>query len=168
MSLTDGSEAWAHIRAGRFAEAEAVVRTFIGRLDEQDHRNLCDLFGLLGSILNSLGRHDDATGALCEALNQALHLSGGHSEVNTHRYLLANQYLNFGDPEQALAVINVVPPGEGHIQCLLHALAAKALWALGRPDEARRAAAEALIAAPTDERRLELVSELCEIRESHQ
>jgi hypothetical protein len=43
---------------------------------------------------------------------------------------------------------------------LLHTTAAKALWKLGRQDEARRAAAEALASAPPDEERAELISEL--------
>jgi tetratricopeptide (TPR) repeat protein len=159
------SEAFDHIGAGRFAEAETVVRALIGRVDDQDHRKLCNLLGLLGSILNSLGRHDDATGVLREALNHALHVSGSDSAANAHRYFLANQYLIFGDPEQALTVIPVVPPGVGHVQCLLHVIVAKALWALGRQDEARRAAAAALAAAPIGERD-SVLSELVPIQES--
>jgi hypothetical protein len=161
--LSQEDEAWDHIHAGRFAEAEDVVRALIGGVDGKDHGRLCYLFGLLGSILNSLGRHDDATSVLWEAMNHEQHVSG---ELSTHRYILANQYVNFGDPEQALAVIQVVPPGVGHVQCLLHITAAKALGALGRHDEARRAAAEALAAAPTDERRSDVLSELGAILES--
>ena len=160
------SEVFAHVHAGRFAEAEAVVRRLIDRTDKQDHGTLCYLFGLLGSVLNSLGRHDDATGVLREAMNQELHVSGANPEATPHRYMLANQYVNFGDPEQALAVIQVVPPGVGHVRCLLHITAAKALLALGRQEEARRAAAEALAAAPTDERRADVFLELGEMLES--
>jgi tetratricopeptide (TPR) repeat protein len=163
MSLTEAMDL---IRAERFTEAEATVRASIGRVDHQDHRELCHLFGLLGSILNSLGRHDDATDALRNALNEALRLPGSSSEVGVYRHFLANQYLNFGNPEQAIAVIEVVPPGVGHVQCLLHILSAKALWALGRQEEARRERAEALAAAPNDERRSEVVSELDNIWDS--
>lgn len=158
------SGAWDHILAERFGEAEAAVRSLIGRVDDKDHERLCLLFGLLGSILNSLGRHGDATSALWEAMKHEQQVS---AEANTHRYILANQYVNFGDPEEALAVIQVVPPGVGHIQCLLHITAAKALRALGRQDEAHRAAAEALAAAPTNERRSDVLSELREMLESH-
>jgi hypothetical protein len=166
MSRGSESEAFAHIHAGRFAEAETVVRALIIGAEGQDHRRLCYLFGLLGSILNSLERHDDATFVLREALDHALQVRGSDSEANTHRYLLANQYLNFGDPAQALTVIQVVPPGVGHVQCLLHIIAAKSLWALGRQDEARRAADGAMAAAPTDDRRSEVLSELDGIRQS--
>lgn len=76
MPSTSESEALDHITAGRFGEAEAVVRALIGRVDDQDHRRRCYLFGLLGSILNSLGRHDDATGVLREAMNEELQVSG--------------------------------------------------------------------------------------------
>lgn len=157
-------EALKLVGAERFTEAEANVRGLIGRV--QDPKELCHLFGLLGSILNSLGRHDDATDALRNAFNQALRLPGSSSEVGLYRYLLANQHCNFGDPEQALAVIQVVPPGVGDVQCLLHILSAKALWALGRQEEARREGAEALAAAPNDERRSEVVSELDHIWDS--
>lgn len=166
MSQNIGAEPWDHILAGRFAEAEAILRALIGSVDDKDHARLCHLFGLLGSVLNSLGRHDDATGAICEALNHELQLSGSGPEPASHRYILANQYLSFGDPEQALAVIQVVPPGVGHVRCLLHITTAKALWKLGRHDDARRAAAEALTAAPTDERHSDVLSELREIWES--
>jgi tetratricopeptide (TPR) repeat protein len=140
-----------------------AVRGLIDDVDENSHGRLCYLFGLLGSILNSLGRHDEATSALRQAMAHELQFS--RPEVSVHRYFLASQYLNFGDPEQALAVIDVVPPGVGHVQCLLQTTAAKALWALGRTDDARKAAAEALAAAPVDERS-EIVSELREMLKS--
>jgi Flp pilus assembly protein TadD len=158
--------AWAHIRAGRFVEAETVLRALVGSVDDEDHGRLCYLFGLLGSVLNSLGRHDDATSALREAMNNEQQVGSPDPEANPHRYFLANQYLNFGDAEQALATIQVVPPGVGHVRCYLHATAAKALRALGRQDEARRAAAEALAAAPNDEERSEVLSALGEMLES--
>jgi len=68
-------------RAGRFAEAETALRALIGAVDDKDHSRLCYLHGLLGTILNSLGRHDDATGALREALNQAEHSGGDDQDL---------------------------------------------------------------------------------------
>ncbi len=68
--------------------------------------------------------------------------------------------LNFGDPLEALAETIPAFGGQGHVECLLHSVAARALWKLGRLAEARQAAAEALAAAPNDERRSDLSSEL--------
>jgi Flp pilus assembly protein TadD len=165
MSQSSTSEAWDHIHAGRFAEAASVVRVLIGGTDDQDHGRLLFLFGLLGSVLNSLGRHDDATVALRKALDHELHVCGSRIEANPHRYFLANQYVNFGQPELALDVIQVVPSGVGHVRCMLHITAAKALGALGRQNEARQAAAEALAAAPTDERRSDVLAEVGDLLE---
>lgn len=50
--------------------------------DEQDHAQLCFLFGLLGSILNSLERHSDAAAALREAFDHELHVCGSRIEAN--------------------------------------------------------------------------------------
>ena len=73
--------------------------------------------------------------------------------------MLANQFLIFGDPLEALREVDPIPPGSGHVQCLLRAVAAQALWKLGRRDEAREAAWAAIDAAPTDERRASLKAE---------
>jgi hypothetical protein len=48
----------------------------------------------------------------------------------------------------------------GHVQCLLHAVAAQALWKLQRREEARTAAHDAIAACPTDDRRMQLSDEL--------
>ena len=52
--------------------------------------------------------------------------------IGAARYILANQYLCYGDPSQALAEAQPVPSGVGHSQCLLHSVAAQALWKLSR------------------------------------
>lgn len=74
--------------------------------------------------------------------------------------MLANQHLIFGDPKDALAEATPVPAGTGHVQCLLHAIVAHALWKLERRDEARTAAHDAIDACPTDDRRTQLSDEL--------
>ena len=53
-----------------------------------------------------------------------------------------------------------VPPGMGHVQCLLHAITAQALWKLERRDEARAAARNAIAACPTVDRRTQLSEQL--------
>lgn len=75
---------------------------------------------------------------------------------DTVRYMLGNQYLLFGDPRDALDTVDPVPPGVGHVQCLLHAVAADALWKLERKEEARARARIAIDVSPTDERRAQL------------
>ena len=74
--------------------------------------------------------------------------------------MLANQLLLYRDPAEALAETQPVPPGCGHVQCLLHSVAAQALWKLHRFDESRAAAVNAMASSPTEERRLEMAETL--------
>lgn len=163
MPPNDESEAWAHIHAERFDEAEAVVCALVERSDPGDHQNLWHLFGLLGSILNSLGRNRDATSALETALAQARQISNSATTVDVSRFMLGNQYLLFGNPQDALGIVQPIPPGAGHLQCLLSSVAAEAMWALARHDDAREAARNAVAAAPTDKRRAAIISALAYI-----
>ena len=59
--------AWQHIGAGRFADAEPLIRECIAAADQADHGLLWHLLGWLASVLNSLSRHDEATGVLQQA-----------------------------------------------------------------------------------------------------
>jgi hypothetical protein len=77
--------------------------------------------------------------------------------------MLANQHLWFGNPTDALSEATPVPDGIGHTECLLHSVAAQALWKLGRHVEAQRSARFALAASPTDKRRADLTEELAQI-----
>jgi hypothetical protein len=62
--------------------------------------------------------------------------------------------------------VNPIPAGGGHVQCLLHAVAAEALWKLARREEARVSAQSAIAACPTDDRRSELNEQLSYILRS--
>jgi len=77
--------------------------------------------------------------------------------------MLANQYLIFGDPANALAEAMPIPEGVGHVECLLLSIVAQALWKLDRRAEAQTAAESALAAAPTDERLTELRGQLAHV-----
>jgi tetratricopeptide (TPR) repeat protein len=154
------SVAWAHANAGRFAEAEIAFRQLLDRLGSKDPLRRWILLGMLAGILNSLGRPAEGTDAYREALAEVRRLAPNRPEVAVARYMLANQFLIFGDPRQALGEVEPIPPGAGHVQCLLRSVAARALWKLDRRDEARLAARAALDAAPTDERRTSLKEEL--------
>jgi tetratricopeptide (TPR) repeat protein len=153
------SAAWGHVSAGRFAEAEVAFRGLLDRLGSGDPLHRWNLLGTLAGILNSLGRSDEGTEAYREALAEARRAGPTRPEVAVARYMLANQFLIFGDPLEALREVDPIPPGAGHVQCLLRAVAAQALWKLGRHDEAREAARAAIDAAPTDERRASLKEE---------
>ncbi len=152
-----------HIAAEEYAQAEAVIRQRIERADERDSALLWHLFGLLGSVLNSLERPVEATEVLREALRHGRNAAPNGSRAEVARYMLANQLLNFAQPEDALAELTPIAAGTGHVQCLQHSVAAHALWKLERRGEAREAARAALDAAPTDERRSDLNAELEEI-----
>jgi predicted RNA polymerase sigma factor len=152
--------------AGRFAEAEIALRKLIDRIEPEDHlRRWIELMALAG-VLNMLARAEEGTEMYRRMLDEA-RLAGERSrEVDVSRYMLANQYLLFGDPRDALETVDPIPAGVGHVQCLLHAVAAQAFWKLARRDESRTAARNAIAACPTDERRAELSEQLKHIRDS--
>jgi len=152
-----------HIGAERYAEAELCLEQLIARTDPSDARRLWRLVGCLGSVLNSLHRHQDATAALRRALTEARRIGPAASQIGIARYMVANQYLIYGDPAEALAEATPVPEGIGHVECLLHSVTAQALWKLERRAEAQQSACNAVAASPTDERRSDIEEELAEI-----
>jgi tetratricopeptide (TPR) repeat protein len=155
--------ALSHIATERFTEAEVVARQLLAAVDPSDAPRLWELSGLLASVLNSLGRWQEATLYLERALEEARYLGADRSAVGVSRYMLSNQHLIFGSPADALAVAEPVPPGVGHVQCLLHLVAAQALWKLSRHDAARQAARDALASSPTGDRTSMITDELQKI-----
>jgi hypothetical protein len=158
--------AWKHIAAEEYDKAEAAIRQRIAIADPKDSRLLWELYGLLASTLNSLARHAEATAILRESLGYARRVGPTYSGIQVSRYMLANQELVHGDPADALAEALPIPDGSGHVECLLHSVAAEALRKLNRGDESRQAAHRALAASPTDERRSELAIDLAHILET--
>jgi len=144
---------WEHIDAKRFEQAEPALRQLIELVDPEDHELRWHLLGMLGSVCNSQEHFDEGTDAYRRSLEESRRLGASAPEVHVARYVLANQYLLFGDPRDALEVIEVIPAGIGHTQSLLHGVVAEALWKLDRRDEARVAARRAIETAPTDDRR---------------
>jgi tetratricopeptide (TPR) repeat protein len=168
METDDGSAgendlAWKHIRAKDFDLAEEEIRRLIEEADHGDPDRMYFLFGLLASVLNSLQRFDEATQMLVLSLAEARKIHTSTVVVDVARYSLGYQYLLHGSPEQALAEAQPVSPGIGHVQCLLHSVAAQAYWKLSRREEAVTAARKAIESAPTEERRSELSLELARI-----
>jgi tetratricopeptide (TPR) repeat protein len=155
--------AWKHIDAQEFAEAETPLRRLIDSTDPDDPMRLWELHGLLAGVLNSLSRTAEGTDMYRRALAEARRGGDDRSAVGPARYMLANQYLLFGDPRDALAEATPVPAGAGHVQCLLHSIAAQALWKLGRRDEARVAAQQAMDTSPTEDRRADTTRDLAHI-----
>lgn len=135
--------AQAHMDAGRFAEAEVAIRLLIDRIAPDDHLRLWIEFVSLAGVLNMLERADEGTEMYRRALEEAERLPSG-KEAGAARYMLANQYLIFGDPRDALETADPIPQGVGHVQCLLHGVVAEAHWKLEQRDEARTAAKRAI------------------------
>jgi Flp pilus assembly protein TadD len=155
--------AWKHIEAEECDQAEVVIRRLLDLADPEDPGRLWNLFGLLASVLNSLARPGEATEMLRRALSEARREDPSGSPVGVARFMLANQLLVHGDPRDALAEASPIPAGSGHSECLLHSVAAQALWKLGRLDEATAAARMSIDASPTEDRRSTLTHELAHI-----
>jgi len=155
--------AWKYIAAEEYDQAETAIRQRIALAEPEDSRLRWELFGLLASTLNSLARHAEATAMLRESLSSARRVGPTYSGIQVSRYMLADQELAYGDPADALAEAIPIPDGQGHVECLLHSVAAQALWKLSRGDESRQAARRAIAASPTDERRAELAIDLAHI-----
>jgi len=97
------------------------------------------------------------------SLAEAKKIRTSTAAIDAARYFLAYQHLLYGAPNEALAESEPLPSGIGHSQCLLHSVAAQALWKLSRHDEAVLSARQAIEAAPTEEPRSELSLELAAI-----
>jgi tetratricopeptide (TPR) repeat protein len=151
---------WKHIELEEFDQAEDALRQLIDTTDPGDSTRLWELNGMLAGVLNSLSRPTEGTEIYRRALAEARRAGESHATVGPARYMLASQLLLFGDPRDALAEADPVPPGTGHVQCLLHSVSAQALWKLGRRDEALRAARRAMDTAPTAERRADMTRDL--------
>jgi len=154
--------ALADLASDKFEQAEAALRNLIARVDSEDVARRWYLFSVLGGVLNMLDRPAEGTEMYRRSLVEARRL-GPSREVEVATYALANQHLIFGDPEDALAEATPAPAGKGHTQCLLHAVAAEALWKLNRHDQARVSAQSAITACPTDERRVQMSEQLAYI-----
>jgi Flp pilus assembly protein TadD len=152
--------AWTHIRAGEYEQAEQVLRRLVGSADSDNPDRMFYLYGLHASVLNSLERFDEATEKLRCQLSEARKITTSNAAVYAARYFLSYQFLLHGAPDQALAEAEPVPAGVGHAQCLLHSVAAQALWKLSRHAEAVAAARRAIDTAPSEDRRSELSAEL--------
>ncbi|MGB7813378.1 MAG: hypothetical protein WBP56_19850 [Polyangia bacterium] len=157
--------AWDCIHAKEFQQAEVYVRRLIEAEESEpgEPDRLWYLLGFLANILGSLLRFDEATEMRRRQLAEARERALSESAVRVSRYMLANQLLLHGEPEEALAEAEPVPAGNGHLQCLLHSVAAQAYWKLSHREKAAEAARKALETSPTQDRRTELVQQLVHI-----
>jgi predicted Zn-dependent protease len=151
--------AWSHISAKEFAQAEPLVRRLIDITDSADCLRMWHLFGVLAGVLTELQRPEEATEALRRALSEARR-AGPSPAVDAARYMLANHHLDHGDPRDAVSEAEPVPSGEGHAQCLLYSVLARAHQKLGHHAEARVFARNAIDAAPAEDRKQTLSEEL--------
>jgi hypothetical protein len=152
-----------HIDSENFEQAEIALRTLLDEIDPDDHiSRWIELIALAGT-LNMLDRADEGTEVYRQVLAEAQQMFPQAPQLDVSRYMLGNQYLLFGDPRDALKTVNPIPDGSGHVQCLMHAVAAQALWKLERRDEACASAKSAMVACPTDDRRAQLSEELSDI-----
>ena len=79
--------------------------------------------------------------ALAESLRQDS--SGYGPGVSIARYFLSEHLLKMGKPSKALAIVQARPENASRPDWVLRIVEARALWALGRREESRKAAATA-------------------------
>lgn len=126
---------WAHIDAERFAQAESALRKLIERIEPDDADRCWHYCGLMAGVLNSLGRAEEGTEMYRRALAEARR-TGHPPTIGAARYMMAKQYVLFGQPRDALAEATPV---------------------------ARTAARDAIAACPTEDRWAQLSEQLAYI-----
>ncbi|MFT7772278.1 hypothetical protein [Roseateles sp.] len=120
--------------------------------------------GAYAGVLQSLGRHDEAAREYETALS--LELAQGRAEVSPRvkvaRYFLADHFTRFGAASKALDVLGpaVTAFPDDWLVGSVHALA---LFAAGRPFEAKVAAERAIANVDWEPKRSDLVQRLQEV-----
>ena len=152
-----------HWQAGRLPEAEALYRLAIGESADEPHHEVSSYHTQLGQVLALLGNDAEAE----QHLRRAIDVACTDSEVSSNivgiaRYFCAEFYVS-RRPAEALAIVAPALTNARSVLAILHFVHAKALWALGRLDEAHTAADKALSRARSDEQRERMRQQLGEL-----
>lgn len=148
----------------RLDEAEVQYRAALAIASVDDVAR-GDYHGELAALLEALGKDQEAEQHLLVAVETELALAadGDVISANVARYFLAGFRVRHGEAQRALDELGPLLGGEMPGSWLLHAVAAEAWVALGKPEDADAAARRALRAAPSDDQRSELRLRFLEI-----
>lgn len=155
----EGFDLW---QSGNLEEAVHRYQEALGFADP-DHYGTPDYHAEFAGVLAALGRDDEAREQYERSLAETLRHDYGENTVGVSiaRYFLGEQLLKMHEPEAALATVIPSLGQSQHVWTLL-IIQAEALWQLGRRDESRRAAEEAIETAQSDDKR-EVVRERLKI-----
>jgi tetratricopeptide (TPR) repeat protein len=159
---SDGLDHW---QAGRLDEAAAALQQAVatGGSDIAFTQYL----GSLGGVLGDLGRSVEAQRAFEQALQRALEESGdvgnASSEVVVARFFLAQHFLRFEQPLQAVTISEPSVGVNAKLEGILRFIRALAFAALGEGGRARTEGVAALELATSEDQRERMKDQLHEI-----
>jgi tetratricopeptide (TPR) repeat protein len=153
-----GFDLW---QEGRLEEAVERYRQALAVADP-DHFATPEYHSQLAHVLAALGQSDEARAQYERYLDLLIKQQErpNDAELDVARYFLAVHLLKMRLPAEALATIDPSLQRPHHPDDLLgpwrRAVRARALWQLGRLDEARQTAREAMSVASSDETRQDI------------
>ncbi len=157
-----------HWEAGRLEEAAAELQEAVA-LGVSDI-NFAQYLGSLGGVLGQLGKRVEAQAAFEHALQRALDESeeegNASSAVVSARYSLAEHFLHFEQPLQAIAISGPSVGVSAKLEGILRFIRAFAFAALGEGSRARTEALAALELATSEDQRIRMKTQLEEILRS--
>ncbi len=158
----NGLEYW---EAGRLEEAATAFQEAVA-LGGSDIA-FTQYLSSLGGVLGDLGKRVEAQAAFEQALQRALEESrdvgNASNEVVVTRYSLAQHFLRFEQPLQAIAISEPSVGVNARLEGILRFVRALAFAALGEGSKARTEAVAALELANSEDQRERMKTQLVEI-----
>jgi tetratricopeptide (TPR) repeat protein len=153
-----GFDLW---QAGQLEESAEKYREAL-ECANPEHYALEDYHGEFAAVLATLGRNDEARVQYELALATALRQDAAESGpgVAVARYFLGEHLLKMDDPARALGVVQGLSGVQSKQDWLLRIVEAKALWVIGRIEEALASATSAVSLAPNDKVRQNIREDL--------
>ena len=159
---SEGLDQW---EAGRLEEALTTLQEAVA--NGSSDIAFTQYLGSLGGVLGDLGRPVEAQQAFEQALQRALEESGelgnASSEVVLARYFLAQHFLRFEQPSQAVAISEPSVGVNAKLEGILRFIRASAFAALGEFGRARAEGVAAVALATSEDQRERMKTQLQEI-----
>jgi tetratricopeptide (TPR) repeat protein len=156
-----GFDLW---QAGQLEESSAKYREAL-KCADPEHYALEDYHGEFAAVLATLGRDTEARQQYELALAKAERAepAADNPGVSVARYFLGEHLLKMNEPATALKIVCAVADRPSRQDWLTGMVEAKALWNLGRRDESRAAAGNAVDRAPNAQKRQDVREHLAHI-----